>query len=80
MLSLLRNLSQERGLGIIIVLHDINMAARFCDTITALQSGRLIMQGAAEAIMTPDALHRIYGLPMDVMTHEQTGKPLAFAR
>ncbi|MDR7030630.1 hypothetical protein [Rhizobium rosettiformans] len=29
--------------------------------ITALQSGRVIMQGAAEAIMTPEALHRIYG-------------------
>lgn len=79
-LSLVRKLSQEKGLGIIVVLHDINMASRFCDTITALHSGRLIMHGSPEQIMTPEALHRIYGLPMRVMAHESTGKPLAFAR
>lgn len=79
-LSLVRKLSQEKGLGIIIVLHDINMASRFCDTITALHSGRVIMQGTAETIMTPEALQRIYGLPMEVMIHEPTGKPLAIAR
>lgn len=79
-LSLVRKLSQEKGLGIIVVLHDINMASRFCDTITALHSGRLIMYGSPEQIMTPEALHRIYGLPMRVMAHESTGKPLAFAR
>lgn len=80
MLSLLRNLSQERGLGIIIVLHDINMASRFCDNITVLHSGRVIRQGAPETIMTPEALQRIYGLPMDVIAHEPIGRPLAIAR
>ena len=79
-LSLVRKLSEEKGLGIIIVLHDINMASRFFDTITALHSGRVIMKGTAETIMTPEALQRIYGLPMDVMIHEPTGKPLAIAR
>jgi iron complex transport system ATP-binding protein len=79
-LSLVRKLSKEKGLGIIIVLHDINMACRFCDTIMALHSGRVIMQGAPETIMTHDALQQIYGLPMDVMTHGPTGRPLAFAR
>jgi iron complex transport system ATP-binding protein len=79
-LSLVRKLSKEKGLGIIIVLHDINMACRFCDTIMALHSGRVIMQGAPETIMTHDALRQIYGLPMDVMTHGPTGRPLAFAR
>ncbi|EKF58662.1 ABC transporter [Agrobacterium albertimagni AOL15] len=79
-LSLIRKLSQEKGLGIIIVLHDVNMAARFCDTIIALHSGRLIMQGTPESVVTPEALQRVYGLPMDVMIHASTGKPLAFAR
>lgn len=79
-LSLVRKLSQDKGLGIIIVLHDINMAARFCDSITALHSGQVIMQGNSETIMTPDTLQRIYGLPMDIMQHEPTGRPLAIAR
>ena len=79
-LSLVRTLSQDNGIGIIIVLHDINMASRFCDTIAALHSGRVIMQGTPEAILTPEALDLIYGLPMDVMIHEATKRPLAIAR
>ncbi|MBX9469142.1 MAG: ATP-binding cassette domain-containing protein [Rhizobium sp.] len=79
-LSLVRKLSHEKGIGMIIVLHDVNMASRFCDTIMALHSGRLILRGAPETIMTPEALQRVYGLPMDVMTHEPTGRPLAIAR
>ncbi|MFL0692815.1 MAG: ATP-binding cassette domain-containing protein [Agrobacterium tumefaciens] len=79
-LSLIRKLSQEKGLGIMIVLHDINMASRFCDTITALHSGRMIIEGAPETIMTSETLQRVYGVPMDVMAHEPTGKPLAIAR
>ncbi|QEE46592.1 ATP-binding cassette domain-containing protein [Rhizobium sp. WL3] len=79
-LSLVRKLSHEKGIGMIIVLHDVNMASRFCDTIMALHSGRLILQGAPETIMTPEALQRVYGLPMDVMTHKPTGRPLAIAR
>jgi iron complex transport system ATP-binding protein len=79
-LSLVRKLSHEKGLGMIIVLHDVNMASRFCDAIIALHSGQLIMQGTPELVMTPETLQRIYGLPMDVMQHEPTGKPLAIAR
>lgn len=79
-LALVRKLSQEKGLGIIIVLHDINLASRFCDTIMALHSGRLLMQGRPETIMTPEVVRLVYGLPMDIITHEPTGKPLAIAR
>ena len=44
-LRLVRRLSEERGVGVVIVIHEINMAARFCDEIMALKNGRLIAQG-----------------------------------
>ncbi len=76
-LSLVQRLSREKGLGVIVVLHDVNMAARFCDEIVALHSGRLIARGTPKEIMTPETLERIYGVRMDVMTHAATGFPVA---
>src|SRR3546814_16657117 len=44
-MELVRTLSRERGLGVVIVLHDITMAARFCDPLVALRGGKQIAQG-----------------------------------
>lgn len=67
-LSLVQSLSRARGRSVIVVLHDLNMAARYCDHIVALKSGRLVFEGHPEALMTPDRLHDIYGARMEVMT------------
>ncbi len=79
-LSLVQRLSAERGLGVVVVLHDVNMAARFCDEIIALHGGRLIARGAPEVIMTAPELEAIYGIPMGVMPHPETGQPISFVR
>ena len=76
-LSLVHRLSADRGLGVIVVLHDVNMAARFCDEIIALHSGRMIVRGTPEDIMTSQQLARIYGVDMSVIAHPQTQRPIA---
>ncbi|MGX5736749.1 ATP-binding cassette domain-containing protein [Bosea thiooxidans] len=76
-LSLVHRLSAGRGLGVIVVLHDVNMAARFCDEIIALHSGRMIVRGAPQDIMTSEQLARIYGVDMSVIAHPQTQRPIA---
>ncbi|WP_353182918.1 ATP-binding cassette domain-containing protein [Bosea sp. (in: a-proteobacteria)] len=76
-LSLVHRLSAERGLGVVVVLHDVNMAARFCDEIVALHSGRMIARGAPDEIMTSQQLARIYGVAMSVIAHPQTQRPIA---
>ena len=80
MLSLVRRLSHAKGLGVVLVLHDINMAARFCDEIVALRSGRVIARGTPEMIMTPEELHKIHGISFDVMAHPVSGQIFGFAR
>ncbi|MGS0897183.1 ABC transporter ATP-binding protein [Burkholderia stagnalis] len=79
-LSLVRQLATERGLGVVVVLHDINMAARYCDELVALCGGRLVAQGTPREIVTPERLQEIYGLTMGVMPHPDTGEPLSFIR
>ncbi|RXF70970.1 ATP-binding cassette domain-containing protein [Hansschlegelia zhihuaiae] len=78
-LALVRRLSQRNGLGVIVVLHDVNMAARFCDDMVALKSGRMIARGAPQDIVAKDQLRSIYGVAMEVLKHPVTGAPLAFA-
>jgi len=75
-LTLVQRLSHSKGLGVLVVLHDVNMAARFCDEIIALHSGRLIARGTPPEIMTPDVLKQIYGIDMAIMAHPQTGLPV----
>lgn len=78
MLALVRELSRERGLGVVVVLHDVNMAARCCDEIVALRVGRMVARGTPAEILEPAMLDRIYGLAMGVMPHPATGAPISY--
>ncbi|MFM0099353.1 ATP-binding cassette domain-containing protein [Paraburkholderia nemoris] len=66
-LDLVRTLCAQRSIAAVVVLHDINMAARFCDHIVALRHGRILMQGTPGDIMTAPNLQAIYGVPMNVL-------------
>lgn len=77
-LSLVRRLSREKGLSVVIVLHDINMATRFCDHIYALKQGALIASGTPASLMNRDTLQEIYGIAMDVTPHPMLDVPLAY--
>lgn len=79
-LDLVHRLAREKGLGVIVVLHDVNIAARFCDEIIALHTGRLIARGTPEELMCPEQLEAIYGLPMGILPHPVTGKPISYVR
>lgn len=79
-LRLLADLARERGVGVVAVLHDINMAARFCDELVALNDGRLQVRGPPAAIMREDVLAGIFGVPMHVMSHPGTGGLIGLPR
>ncbi len=77
-LELVRALCTQRGIGAVIVLHDINMAARFCDKIVALRGGKVLRQGTPDDIMTESNLEAIYGLPMHVLHDPANGRAVSF--
>lgn len=78
MLSLVESLSHERGLTVVIVLHDINLAARHCDEIIALNRGRISAKGTPEEIMQAERLQSIFGVGMGVFTHPARGEPVSY--
>lgn len=75
-LALVRRMCHEANRSAVIVLHEVNMAARFCDHVVALKAGCLALQGGPADLMRPDALQDIYGLPMQVLTRPD-GSPVA---
>ena len=78
MLALVRDLTRERDLAALIVLHDVNMAARYCDELVALKGGRIVARGAPEAIVEPETLEALYGLRMGILPHPASGQPLSY--
>ena len=67
-----------RGAARRVVLHDINMAARYCDEIIAMRDGCIVAHGAPAEIVDAGVLDRIYGIAMGTMTHPVTGVPVSY--
>ena len=60
---------KEKGIGVLIVMHDLNMAARFADEICVLQAGKVVSFGKARDVMTNDLLSHVYKTPISVEEH-----------
>jgi iron complex transport system ATP-binding protein len=73
MMDLVRRLNRERSLTIVAVLHDINLAARYCDRIALLSQGRLEAVGAPGEVLNPETIQSVYGVEVairkDPFTH-----------
>lgn len=75
MMKLVRRLCDELGKTVILVLHEINLAAFYCDLICAFKDGRVAAYGLVEEVMTPERLEAIYDVPFEI--HRIAGRPLA---
>ena len=60
-MTLLRREARAGGL-IVAVLHDLGMAARYCDRVLLIDRGRLVADGAPEAVLTAERLAEVYGI------------------
>jgi len=75
-LDLARTLNQEHGRTVVMVLHDLNLAARYSDHVVAMHDGRIVASGAPAAVITPELLREVFGLDARVIDDPVTGKPL----
>lgn len=74
-LELVRTLQRQRGLTVAMVLHDINLAARYADHILALKDRGLAAAGPPETVVTEDNIARIFGLACSVIEDPFNGTP-----
>jgi iron complex transport system ATP-binding protein len=72
----------DAGDAIVVVLHDLNLAAAHVDRVAVLSEGRLVACGRPPDVLTAELLSHVYRHPVDVFPHPRTGNPLitTFAR
>lgn len=75
-MSLVHGMCEGQGRSAVVVLHDVNMAARYADHVIALRGGKVIMQGTPGDLMKAQVLSDIYGVSMQVLDRAQ-GSPIA---
>ncbi|MGH3872890.1 MAG: ABC transporter ATP-binding protein [Pseudonocardiaceae bacterium] len=75
-LDLVERLHTEAGRTVVMVLHDLNMAARYAQRLVALRAGRIIAQGAPHEVLTEPLLREIFELDAQVLTDPVAGTPL----
>ena len=75
-LELLYNLNRNEGCTIAMVLHDLNLAARFSDYMIAIRGGKIIQHGTPEKVMIPEVLKETFAIDAEVVCEPRTGRPV----
>lgn len=70
----------DQGVAVIVVMHDLNLAARYCDRLLFLKQGRIYIEGDVADVMTADSIQAVFDLETLVIPHPQLGFPLIAAR
>ncbi|HNJ20300.1 MAG TPA: ABC transporter ATP-binding protein, partial [Nitrospira sp.] len=73
--SVVRRLREERGLTVVIVSHDLNLASQYCDRIAMLKDGRVAAIGTPSEVMSVETLREVYGCTVLIDAHPDSGLP-----
>jgi ABC-type cobalamin/Fe3+-siderophores transport system ATPase subunit len=80
LLDLVRDLTRERGLGALIVTHEINLAAEFADRMALIKDGRFLACGPTPEVMTSELLSELFEIPLFVDRHPLSGSPVVWRK
>ena len=69
----------ERNVAVLIVVHDLNLAARFCDEIVLMHNGRVVAVGKPESVLTAETLTEVYGTDIRVEWHDALERLVIFS-
>jgi iron complex transport system ATP-binding protein len=74
--ELIQRLNRERGITVLAVLHDLNLAAMLGQRFILMHKGRIYAVGNADEVLTPQNIQQVYGVPVVVTRHPLNGKPI----
>ncbi len=79
LLANLRKRVETHGIGLLLVLHDLNRASEYADRIALMSEGRIVAVGTPAEVLQPALLEAVYHTPTLIRPNPLTGKPLVFA-
>lgn len=75
-LELVAGLNRDHGRTVIMVLHDLNLAARYAHHIVAMRDGRIIAEGAPHDVVTPELLREAFSVEASIVRDPISGAPV----
>ncbi len=69
-----------RGTTVVVVLHDLTLAARYADELVVLADGRVVAQGSATDVITAETVRAAFGVEARILTDPDTGRPVVLPR
>lgn len=75
-LQLLSRLNKEQGRTVAMVIHDLNLAARFSDYMVAVRAGRIICEGTPHEVLTPAVMKEVFEIDAEIVTDPRNGTPV----
>ena len=75
-LELCAELNRDQGKTVVMVLHDVNLAAEYCDHLFVIKNGQVFTQGSPGQVLTSDLIRAVYDVDTQVIPHPVSGRPL----
>jgi iron complex transport system ATP-binding protein len=79
-LRLMRSLCREEGKAVLAVVHDLTLAAAFCDRLVLMRGGAVVAAGEPLEILRAEVLSEVYGTEVEVFAHPRTRRPVVAPR
>jgi iron complex transport system ATP-binding protein len=76
LLDLLTDLNRERGTTVVMVLHELNLAARYADHLVVMSGGRIVAEGTPGEVLTTETVRGAFGLEARVISDPVSGGPM----
>jgi iron complex transport system ATP-binding protein len=75
-LELVEKLNRDKGMTVVLVVHDLNHAARYATRMVALKDGLIVADGPPSEVLTADLLNFLFGVHAHIISDPETGKPV----
>jgi iron complex transport system ATP-binding protein len=76
MLDLSLRFARDADLAILGVFHDLNLAAAYCDELSLMREGQIMVHGTPDSVISEEWIATVYGLDTSVVPHPQSGRPV----
>ena len=77
-MDIVKGLTRMRGLSAVVIMHDLNLAAAYCDSLVLMHGGRVYCQGRPESVLKREHIEAVYQVHVDVRPDPATNRPHIF--
>lgn len=74
--SVLSEISQQYGLGVLLISHDLNQVAKICDRVLVMDTGSIVLEGSPHQVLTPNQLKQHFNVQVEVLMKNPEQRPI----